>query len=52
MIGLIYIGEETITALFIGEMGMKSVFIGEEPIDTRSGGYLYVELQTGKENEA
>lgn len=51
MIGLIYIGEEAITALFIGEMGIKSVLIGEEPIDTRSGGYLYIELQTGEENE-
>ena len=49
--GLIEIGEETIAALFIGEMGIKSVFIGEEPIDTRSGGYLYIELQTGEENE-
>ncbi len=44
-IGLIYIGEEAITALFIGRMGIKSVFIGEEPIETRSGGYLDIELQ-------
>lgn len=45
---MITIGEEQLTELFAGEMGIKNACIGEEPIYTRPGGYLYIELNEKK----
>lgn len=45
---MITIGEEQLTELFTGEMGIKKACIGEEPIYTRPGGYLYIELSEKK----
>lgn len=46
---MIAVAGDEIATLFVGEMGIKSVQIGEETICTRPGGYLYIELETEKE---
>lgn len=35
--------------LMIGPMGVKTVAVGAEIIYTRSGGYIYIELETKEE---
>ena len=46
---MIAAASDEIATLFVGEMGIKSVQIGEETIYTRPGGYLYIELETERE---
>lgn len=45
---MITVGEDQVKELFVGEMGIKNVCIGDEIIYTRSGGYLYIELDEKK----
>ena len=45
---MITVGEDQVKELFVGEMGIKNVCIGDETIYTRSGGYLYIELDEKK----
>lgn len=45
---MITVGEDQLKELFVGEMGIKNACIGEEPIYTRPGGYLYIELSEKK----
>lgn len=43
---MIYAGAEQIASLMVGNMGIKTAAIGADTIYTRSGGYLYIELNT------
>lgn len=46
-------GAEQIAALMLGEMGVKEAALGAETVYTRSGGYVYIALETSlteKEN--
>ena len=47
---MLRIGETPVAALRLGEMGIKTACVGEEPLYTRPGGYLYLEL-TATTNE-
>lgn len=42
----IAVGIENIEKVFIGEMGIKEILIGDTVIQTRTGGYIYIELDT------
>lgn len=44
-------GDTPISEIFVGDMGIKTVMSGGNPIYERSGGYIYIELNT-KENDA
>lgn len=46
---MVNVGEDQIKDLFVGDMGIKNVAMGSEIIQTRSGGYFYLELQTEEE---
>lgn len=43
---MINVGNDQITSLMIGEMGVKTAVIGETTVYTRSGGYVYLILDT------
>ena len=43
---MIVIDGQQITSLFLKEMGIKDATVGNEPIYSRPGGYLYIELKT------
>ena len=45
------VGEEPITSLFIGEMGIKTAIVGEEIIYNRTGGFIYIYLDTTNTKE-
>lgn len=46
---MISIGDDQIKEVFVGDTGIKEIMIGDETIYTRSGGYLYIELDTKEE---
>lgn len=39
-------GENQISEIFVGNMGIKTIFVGNEPVYERTGGYIYIELNT------
>lgn len=43
---MITIDEKEITEVFTGSQGIKSVFVGEESVYERTGGYIYLVLDT------
>ena len=48
---MINAGNDSIPSLMIGEMGIKTVAVGSETVYTRSGGCIYIILDTNeKEN--
>lgn len=45
----IRIGETEINFIMVGDMGIKSVYAGDSRIFERTGGYIYLELLSNKE---
>ncbi len=47
---MLQIGTDEIEEIFQGELGVCRVALGDETIETRKGGYCYIQLETKKEN--
>lgn len=47
----IRIGETEINSIMVGDMGIKSVYAGDSHIFERTGGYIYLELSSNKEED-
>lgn len=43
---MIAVDEKEITEMFIGTQGIKTVIVGEDPVYERTGGYVYLVLDT------
>ena len=43
---MIAIDEKEITEMFIGAQGIKTVIVGEDHVYERTGGYIYLVLDT------
>lgn len=47
----IKIGDGSVTNIMVGDMGVKTICIGDIPVYNRQGGFLYIEIITGEDED-
>lgn len=48
---MVSVGAEQVASLMVGEMGVKDAYVGETPVYARTGGYIYLILETDTTKE-
>lgn len=51
MIENIEIKDKAVSNIMVGDMGVKTVCIGDIPVYNRQGGFLYIEIITGEDED-
>lgn len=51
MIENIEIKDKAVSNIMVGDMGVKTICIGDIPVYNRQGGFLYIEIITGEDED-